>query len=393
MTKSTADKRQHVPTMLYWRARLFERTAPAWRRLARIESAVLREEIEQTPIDKPIYIAGVPRAGSTLLTEMLSRHPEATSHRYSDFPNVFTPFWRNWLAERSRRQPAKAVERAHRDRIMVSTESPEAVEEVIWMQFFAHLHDPALDQSLTARTDNAAFERFYRDHIRKLLLVRNRRRYLAKGNYNTTRLRYIRKLFPDARFIVPVRHPVNQIASLLKQDRLFEKATREDPRVDRQLRMSGHFEFGPGRRPVSIGDGQNARLIEQHWQSGRRVAGWAVYWNSIYSHVIDTLESDDEMRAAVKLVKYEDLCREPEDTIRALFDHVELDARGAEALIAEYAESISEPDYYEPETTEDELEQLIRICEPAATRLGYALQSTAGPRNQAQTEHPMKGIP
>lgn len=366
---------------------MFQRTAPVWRRLAGIESSVLRDEIEQLTIEKPIYIAGVPRAGSTLLTELLSRHPDATSHRYSDFPNIFTPFWRNWLAERSRSKPAEAVERAHRDRIMVSTESPEAVEEVIWMHFFAHLHDPQIDQSLTAETDNAAFERFYRDHIRKLLLVRNRRRYLAKGNYNTTRLGYIRRLFPDARFIVPVRHPVNQVASLVKQDRLFEQANREDPRVDRQLRMSGHFEFGPGRRPVRIGDSEEARMIKDHWQSGRRVAGWALYWRSIYSHILATLEGYSELRATLKLVKYEDLCREPETTIRALLDHVQLDAAAAEPLIAEYSDSISEPDYYEPGMTDRELDQLCRICEPVASRLGYELRSPTDRQDRAIPEH------
>lgn len=357
--------------MLHWRARLFARTAPAWRRLAGIESTVLREEIERTPIDKPIYIAGVPRAGSTLLTELLSRHPDATSHRYSDFPNIFTPFWRNWLAERSRRRPAEAVERAHRDRIMVSTESPEAVEEVIWMQFFAQLHDSATNQALTAETDNPAFERFYRDHIRKLLLVRNRSRYLAKGNYNTTRLGYIRKLFPDARFIVPVRHPVNQVASLVKQDRLFEQANAEDPRVDRQLRMSGHFEFGPGRRPVCLAGGNDARRIAGLWNSGRTIEGWALYWHSIYGHVLDLIDRDPELKSAVLLLRYEDLCRDPESTIRRLIEHARLDAAAAEPLIAEYAKRISEPDYYQPDFSDGEFAALAEITRDTADRLDY----------------------
>lgn len=334
---------------------------------------MLREEIEGKAIDRPIYIAGVPRAGSTILTELLSRHPDVTSHRYSDFPNVYTPYWRNWLAERSRRQPARAIERAHRDRIMVSTESPEAVEEVIWMQFFDHLHDPGVDQSLTQQTNNADFERFYRDHIRKLLLARNRSRYLAKGNYNTLRLLYIQKLFPDARFIVPVRNPVNQIASLVKQDRLFEQANREDPRVDRQLRMSGHFEFGPGRRPVCIGDGKDARTILRHWQAGRMVAGWATYWHSVYNHALKALFGTPELKAAVLLLRYEDLCRDTEPTIRDLFDHAQLDVSKGEAVIAEYSGHITEPGYYDPDFSDEELEQVTTICGPTASQLGYTL--------------------
>jgi len=374
MSRAENEQHRHVPTPLHWRARFFARTAPAWRQLARIESAVMRHDIGNQAIQQPVYIAGVPRAGSTILTEALSRHPDVTSHRYSDFPNVYTPYWRNWLAERSRRRPAEAVERAHRDRIMISTESPEAVEEVIWMHFFDHLHDPAINQVLGSGTSKPGFEQYYRDHIRKLLLVRGRNRYLAKGNYNATRLGYIHRLFPDARFIVPVRHPVNQVASLVKQDRLFEQTNAEDARVERQLGLSGHFEFGPGRRPVCIGDGKYARMINEHWQAGRRVAGWALYWHSIYSHVLDTLERDSELASAVFLLRYEDLCREPKTTLKRAFEHARLDATGAAPLIAEYTERISEPDYYRADFSAAELKQLSEICHPTAGRLGYTLE-------------------
>ncbi|MBS3744816.1 MAG: sulfotransferase, partial [Wenzhouxiangellaceae bacterium] len=103
----------------------------------------MRDEIDGVTIDKPIYVASVARSGTTILTEVLTRHPDVTSHRYSDFPNVYTPYWRNWLAQRTRKAPDRAVERAHKDRLMVTSESPEAVEEVLWMRFFDHLHDPA----------------------------------------------------------------------------------------------------------------------------------------------------------------------------------------------------------------------------------------------------------
>lgn len=374
MNDASRSSNRHVPTGLYLRTRFFSASAPLWLKASRLESAVLRDEIEQLKIDRPIYVAGVPRAGTTIVTEMLARHTDVTSHRYSDFPNVYTPYWRNWLAERSRRRPAKAVERAHRDRIMISTESPEAVEEVIWMHYFDHLHNPSTNQVLGPGTTNPGFEHYYRDHIRKLLLVRGRTRYLAKGNYNATRLGYIRQLFPDARFIVPVRHPVNQVASLVKQDRLFERANTEDSRVERQLGLSGHFEFGPGRQPVCIGDGKHARMINEHWQASRRVAGWALYWHSIYSHVLDTLEQDSELASAVFLLRYEDLCREPAPVLSRLFEHARLDAAGADPLVAEYADRISEPDYYRADFSAAELKQISEICHLTAGRLGYNLE-------------------
>jgi hypothetical protein len=247
------------------------------------------------------------------------------------------------------------------------------------MQFFDQLHDPERDQRLDERTSNPAFERFYRDHIRKLLLVRNRQRYLAKGNYNATRLRYIRKLFPDARFVVPVRHPVNQVASLVKQDRLFEQASADDPRVPRQLGMSGHFEFGPGRRPVCIGAGDDARSIVEHWQAGRAVAGWALYWNSLYEHVLETLEEDKALAESVLLLRYEDLCADPARSLRRLFEHVCLSQADAETLITEYAERISAPDYYRPAFDSGDRTSIDEATHYIAGRLGYATgESPAG---------------
>lgn len=363
----------HVPTGLHWQARFFAASASFWKKLAGFESTVLREDIAAVPIEQPIYIAGVPRAGSTLLTELLAEHPAVTSHRYSDFPNIFTPYWRNWLAERTRRHAGQPVERAHRDRIRVTRESPEAVEEVIWMQFFDALHDVDASQVLGKTTTNPAFELFYRDHIRKLLRVRGASRYLAKGNYNATRLAYLHKLFPDARFIVPVRDPVGQVASLVKQDRLFRQASAEDPRVPRQLAMSGHCEFGPDKRAVHAGDDETTRRIIDEWASGRDVAGWARYWSSVYARVLDTLEHEDSLRRAVRLVHYKTLCHEPEATIRVLLSHCRLETGAFEDTLRRYATHISEPDYYSPEFSGDELEQITTICRPTASRLGYDL--------------------
>lgn len=360
-----------VPAGLHWRCRFFARTAPLWRRLGELESAVLRHDLDTVSIHEPIYIAGVPRSGSTLLTEFLSAHPAVTSHRYSDFPNVYTPFWRNWLARHSRRQPLEAVERAHGDRIMVTHESPEAVEEVLWMHFFPHLHDPDTDQVLDERTAGTAFERFYVDHIRKLLLVRRRERYLAKGNYNATRLRYLRTIVPDARFVVPVRDPRDQVASLIKQDRLFRRAAAEDARIGPQLAMSGHFEFGPARRAVCIGPGSEAAAIEDCWTRGDLVGGWAMYWNHVYALVLRQIEQDEALDSAVRIVRYEQLCQRPEETLREVLDHARLDPQPVEPLVRRFAASISAPDYYRSEFTPDELERIDALTRPTAIALGY----------------------
>ncbi len=373
MAKTKPTTAVHVPTGLNVKTRFFGATAGFWRRLAAIESGALRDELEAIRITKPLYVTGVPRAGTTITTELLERHPTVTSHRYSDFPNVYTPYWRNWLADRTGRGRAEAIERAHGDRIMVTPESPEAVEEVIWMQFFDQLHDPAVDQVLDKEVDNPDFEAFYRDHLRKLLLVRGASRYLAKGNYNITRLRYLAKLFPDARFVVVVRNPVNHVASLIKQDRRFHAASREDRRVPGQMASSGHFEFGPQQRAINVGDPATAEAIQEGWRAGRLPEAWARYWASAYGFLLDQMERDPELRKAVSIIYYESLCREPERVIRDLLQHCELGAAPFEETITEYSNRISEPTYYEPDFSKAELESIQELCMPTARRLGFAL--------------------
>jgi len=357
--------RGHVPAGLYRKTALFAATAPLWRALSRLESAVLGDVISEIAIDRPIFVAGVPRSGTTIITEMLSRHPAVTSHRYSDFPNIYTPYWRNWLADRTGRDSSAPVERAHRDRIKVNLESPEAVEEVIWLQFFEHLHDPERNQVLDSSAEHPEFERFYREHLAKLLAVRGAGRYLAKGNYNATRLGFLLKLFPDARVIVPWREPVAQIASLIKQDRLFTRLSEEDPRVPVQLARSGHFEFGPGKRAVNVGDGDQARAIETDWREGRQAEGWARYWAAVYEYVLDLLDRDPELWRATRFVSYEALCAEPAAEIDALLAHCELPAGLFDDVRADCIQSLTPPDYYRPKFSDAERADILRLTDSA----------------------------
>jgi hypothetical protein len=153
-----------------------------WTRLADLESRALRERLDAVAIARPIYIAGLARAGTTILLEMLADHAEVTTHRYKDFPPVHIPYWWNWFLDRQPQRRTEASERAHGDGILVTPDSPEAMEEVLWMAFFPRAHDPEASAVLDGDTTAPAFEAFYRDHVRKLLLARRRARYLSKAS-------------------------------------------------------------------------------------------------------------------------------------------------------------------------------------------------------------------
>ena len=364
-----------VPSGLYFQSRLFAATVGLWRRLGDLESRVVRQETEQLVVDRPVYIASLPRSGTTILTEMLEQHPDLTCHRYSDFPNVWTPYWRNYLLEKTRFHTHQKVERAHSDRIKVSNDSPEAVEEVIWMYFFSPLHDSALSHVLDGQSRNSEFELFYKQHILKLLAVRNSRRYLAKGNYNISRIRYILELFPDAKFLVPVRDPLNHVASLMKQHELFNRASQEDPRIPLQMAMSGHFEFGPRRMPVNFGETQATQAIIDCWQQGREVEGWARYWAGTYQHILDQLEEFPEVRKACLLFHYEDLCDHSARMIDTIVDHCELSENKFESTRKEYIDRLLPPDYYQTDFSLHDLRQIAHYCDPVNENLSKFCQN------------------
>ena len=364
-----------VPSGLYYQSRFFAATKSLWRRLADIESRLVRQETGQLSVDRPVYITSLPRSGTTILTEMLSRHSELTCHRYSDFPNVWTPYWRNYLLQRARRSTPKMQERAHQDRIEVSNDSPEAVEEILWMHFFPSRHEAAVNQVLDGQTRNSQFDRFYREHILKLLAVRNANRYLAKGNYNISRIRYILSLYPDAKFLIPVRDPSHHVASLMRQQAIFTHASQADRRVPLQLAMSGHFEFGPGRVPVNFGESGATKANIDDWQQGREAEGWARYWAQTYRHVHDQLEQFPDVRRACLLFRYEDLCVQSESLIDTILTHCELPENDFKPIRAEYIKRLSLPDYYPLNFSRHERRQISHHCDPVNDKLSKFCQN------------------
>ena len=336
-------------------------------RLGDWESRILADRIAEKPIERPVFIAGLARAGSTILLETLAAHPEVATHRYRDYPGIFTPYWWNWWLDRVPDQAQTPVERTHQDGIHVTGDSPEAFEEIIWSAFVRGLHDPRQDNRVLEASQNPAFERFYRDHIRKLLAVRGCDRYVAKNNYNVTRLRYLHRLFPDARFVIPVRDPVWHVASLIKQQKLFEQGQREHPKSRAHLARVRHYEFGLDRRPINTGDKTRPECVARLWSEGREVDAWARYWALINQHLVDALVDDASLRQATLVVPFNALCQQPGAWLQRLLAHCALS--DDDAFVRTRAGNIKPPDYYAPGFNDRELAVIDRETEQVARKL------------------------
>ncbi len=297
---------------------------PLWRSLGELEHELYAARLERIALERPVFVTGLARSGTTMMLTVLSQADGVATHRYRDFPFLFAPLaWSAFQDRISGHGADAAVERPHRDRIRITKESPEAFEEPLWQAFFPGLHDPRRCHVLDAGTRNAGFEAFFASHLRKIVWLRGGRRYLSKGNYNVARIAYLARLFPDARFVVPVRDPVAHVRSLIEQHALFCGYAQADPRVPRYLEAAGHYEFGPQRRPIQL-DAARLGDIEAAWRAGDDWRGYARQWADVYRHVA-RLRGDPALAGRIRVVRYEDACARPSQIIAELLEFCALE--------------------------------------------------------------------
>ncbi|MXY83893.1 MAG: sulfotransferase [Gemmatimonadetes bacterium] len=338
-----------------------------WIDVGKLETQVLKSRLARRAVDAPIYITGLARAGTTLLLNILASHPRLTSFKYCDYYGAFTPFWADHIFRAVGLGAARKQERAHADGVMVNAYSPEAMEEILWMQFFAYLHDPAENNVVERQTSHPEFEAVYAATLAKLLLCRDAERIVSKNNYNITRIAYLAKLYEDARFVIAVRHPVAHIASMARQHQR-NLAHFSSPIHRQYLRNAGHFEFGHERIPITI-DAEKTRHIQTLWGEGRYAEGWAEYWNAIYAWTYEELLQHEALETRCLVVSFEHLCAAAEQKITDILAFCNLDAD--EAWVKGWAEQVAYQPQYEAVFSVAERDTIMQIC--GATAKNYGL--------------------
>jgi hypothetical protein len=176
-------------------------------------------------------------------------------------------------------------------------------------------------------------------------------------------------LFPDARFVVPIRRPADHVASLIKQHRLFVDGEIAHPRSVEQMNATGHFEFGLGRRAIVLDDPATADSIAQLWASGEEPRAWARYWSHIYGYLARRLAENPALAKATLIVRYEDLCCHGAETLTQIANHCELEAD--QSLRASLAGWLHAPTYYQPKFTPAEQAAIEEEAQAVAEHFGY----------------------
>jgi hypothetical protein len=314
---------------------------------ADMERALFSRRLQNIPVEKPIFITSLPRAGTTLLLEIISQVPDFASHRYRDMPFVLAPIFWDMLSKGFRRE-AIPRERAHGDGVHISYDSPEAFEEVIWRAFWPEKFKDKTLALWSARERRHDFDKFFREHIQKIIAVRSgdqgqRRRYVSKNNSNIARVAYLRRMFADCLIVVPFREPIEQARSLLRQHLRFSALHARDSFSKRYMRDIGHLEFGELHRPIEFGGIQD---IRDRFQPAA-LEYWLGYWVVVFSNIIR--HKDD-----LVLVSYDRVCRGDETSLLTLGERLEINGPG---LLDAARKLLRSPHHYD--TTDEVLDRSL----------------------------------
>ena len=304
--------------------RLLHRLAfvhPALQRvLGDVESDLYGKRLAAVRVERPVFVTGLPRAGTTLLLELLHGTGEFASFTYRQMPFVLAPLLWERIGARSRREGGM-TERAHGDAVMIGFDSPEAFEEVLWINHLSArlFTDEGSMRTLAPEDLDESFRDAHRALAAKLVCLARERagegtdlmpRYLSKNNANIGRLRAVASMYDDATLLCCFRHPAAHVASLHTQHLRFLELHGSDRFAERYMAWIGHHDFGRNFRPIRFDGAIEVPATE--------VEFWLRYWIDGYRHALDTAP------ASTRFVGFDDLLAGGADALAALADEIGL---------------------------------------------------------------------
>lgn len=332
--------RDRVPQALYISAASLA-LGPA----AAAESLIYRKRIRETTIEKdPIFILGHWRSGTTYLQNVLSRDEQ---FGWFDPVNTIGLPYSLLLGNILRSPIEKGIANGRpQDNIQYSLDLP--MEEtfgvltispysIIHMIAFPENYEQYIKGAFVGDLPDDALRRWKRsyDHaIRKLTYVKKGKQLILKSPDNTARIRELRQMYPDARFINIHRDPYKTIRSTIHMFR-----TEMD-----QLRLT--------REPDNIEELMEDTIIG--------------IFERMYRELFELERSFPKNRYAD--IAYTDFCHAPVDTLRDIYRRLELS--GFDAAAPRFQAYVDSQRGYQ----KNKFDISPRLVEKINARLGFYME-------------------
>lgn len=281
--------------------------------LIRYENSVLRPDVSDIRIDRPIFMVGLHRSGTTLLQDLLCLHPQL-----GYINNAMPSFRRCFCAAEHFRKQLKLDFRGQRmlgDSVEITAGSPnEGV--AFWREWLGEdHHDLSWTGLRYADLTSAQIERIH-SSIRKILWCQgpSATRFFCKNPSLLPHLELLAELFPDARFVHIIRDARGCANSMIKLYRL------EQAQLDR-IRASGKHGIYDSRPYVAFPRLPHlAEYVERFGADS--IETTARLWND----ALDEVERVKSLLPSFYEVRYEDILADPQNEIERILEFCELPA-------------------------------------------------------------------
>jgi len=232
-------------------------------------------------IEKPIFILGAPRSGTTILYNLFTRHKDTA------FPEHFLDkYYQNpWKFN--------LIPLMLKQQIWRYKKRPLPHEGKFWSKYFSFSTNVDETQ-LTSEIKNYIFSA-----ITTQLKAFHASRFVNKQVDFCLRIRLLKELFPDAYYIVIWREPIAVVGSLFTQ---MMDSWKKDNKISHNDR---------GWLKVTENFGKNESMLES--------------CINFYKHYINPLKKDYSLiKERMIEIKYEDFVRRPREELKRLYDYTEL---------------------------------------------------------------------
>jgi len=306
------------------------------------------------PLEKPIFMIGMPRSGTTVISEAISLHPDLGwfSNYLGRMP--YLPIvalldrvtgckaW-GWRLRGKKHQAGGLL--SFLKRALPHTDEAFKVWQYCCGDYF--LRDYLINRQATE-----AEKICLRGYVKKVLRYQNKKRFFTKLT-GPPRIAYLKSIFPDAIFIHAVRDPRAVVASLLKVDFWQEGGGLKEP----------WWVNGLPREYVNA------------WEERDRhpVALAAVQWKRV---VELTFEEKKLLRQGCFFqIRYEDFVSDPHGTLSGLFASLGLsDAVEAHNYLATTGNIRNMNFKYSKILSAEEIAIVETLVKPVAQKTGYSFE-------------------
>jgi len=325
-----------------------------------IENDFFSSKFDSIVIDRPIFLVGLPRSGTTMLQDVLCSHP-AVAH----ITNTMNHFNEAFLAAEVMRKKLHLNFKALRyldDGIEFRADSANE-GQTLWARWLKYKIDTLEYIEIHRQAANLSpleKSKIYAD-IKKIIWYSggSSKRFFCKNPGLIILVDIIQNLFPDARFIHIVRDPRDCAPSMLK---LYQKTRQQESMIlsHKKQSVNAHNFFLPYPRVPGL-----TKYLSEYGPEDLRATAY------IWKSGVEQVHSYMQQIKSILEVRHEDILENPEKKIREILEYCELFCPSNNDL--KFWNKVEEYGKYSRPSTSTRSENLIvdDICRDLMEEMGY----------------------